>query len=326
MLIGVNVSMAQLTLTQAANEPIIGDKWDSFEYDSVSVVIPKSVGSGQTWNFNTLTPTTFSQFGTYTTAISTASPSSYPSCNLAFARGASGSADYYKSSTNKMEILGFADVSNFDQVVFSSPGVWYNWPISFGSIYSGTFTATETYSATLISAWTGTNSYSASGTGTVILPGGNIHTNCLQFKRVIDINITGANASQMHMVTYEYFSSTKKLPILRVEYNTITKGSVISKSCWITADKTALNVGVNELSVTKNDLLVYPNPTKDLINIQLPNNSVAQTLEVLDINGRVVASVKNANSVSLSGLTKGVYYVRVSHQESVLHKPVVLLD
>ena len=48
---------AQLTLTKAFNEPVVGNVNTQKGYDSTGV-IPKATGAGQNWNFSTLTTNT----------------------------------------------------------------------------------------------------------------------------------------------------------------------------------------------------------------------------------------------------------------------------
>lgn len=65
---------AQVTLTKAANDPVIGDLNKLTYYDSVSVV-PKSTGTNQIWNFSGMTAQ-----GSNTVAY--VNPSSAPGASL----------------------------------------------------------------------------------------------------------------------------------------------------------------------------------------------------------------------------------------------------
>lgn len=320
LFLGIQLN-AQITLTQAFNEPVIGDVWTTEEFDSTTV-IPKNTGTTQSWNFNTtLTTLTYTGSSTYTNAASGPSATAYPAATIAFVRSSGTKGDFYKSSTNKFEFLGFVDGN---QVVFSAPATWYNWPISYASANSATFTATET-NGTNTASWAGTANYLASGTGTVTLPGGTVYNNCLQLRRIIDVNVTGFYTAQFHIVQYEYFSNLRKLPIAKVEYFTSTTGTVVSKNVNIQIDKAAQSVGINELEISKNNIIVYPNPSGDIVNIQLPNNVIAENLEVIDVNGKIVAYTSNSNAIDLSAINKGVYFIRITNKEMVLQKPIVLI-
>lgn len=73
------------------------------------------------------------------------------------------------------------------------------------------------------------------------------------------------------------------------------------------------NVAVNS------DLMVYPNPNNGEFTIELNNNS-EKTIEITDISGRVLVSVKSAeqkNNFNISQLSNGIYFVRIQSENSV---------
>ncbi len=311
-------SNAQLTLTQAANEPVIGDSWNVQEYDSTSAV-PKTTGTGVVWNFNSLAINSNTSVTSFTNVASAPYGTAFPLANIAGVRGVS-KADFYKSSTNKLEFAGFLDNS---QVVFNPPVAWYNWPISYGSATSGTLSATET-NGTNTANWAGVANFLASGTGTVILPGGAVFNNCLQLRRVVDINITGSNTSQYHIVQYEFFTAARKLPILKIEYFAATTGTNVSKDFHLLVDKSAQTVGVNELSNSQKEITVFPIPASTILYFLLPDNQNAHQVHLFDINGRIVFSSSNINSVDVNAFAKGVYVLKVVSKEAVYQKQVII--
>ena len=77
------------------------------------------------------------------------------------------------------------------------------------------------------------------------------------------------------------------------------------------------------------DILVYPNPTKDIVNVQCTMNNVQlEGIEVIDVYGKVVRTVVGANNdsptqINVSGLAAGMYFVRVSTEEGTVTKPFV---
>lgn len=67
-------------------------------------------------------------------------------------------------------------------------------------------------------------------------------------------------------------------------------------------------------SENKPELVVYPNPANDVLNINLSNANDVNTIRIYDLLGRMVQSetaMKNAASqkVNVSGLVKGLYFV-----------------
>ena len=75
----------------------------------------------------------------------------------------------------------------------------------------------------------------------------------------------------------------------------------------ITVDVTLRN---NELDLV--NLKVYPNPTKDVINIDYKD--VITKVEIYDLNGRQIISQAlnaNTNSLSVSSLSSGTYLIKI---------------
>ena len=77
------------------------------------------------------------------------------------------------------------------------------------------------------------------------------------------------------------------------------------------------------------DFVVYPNPTRDYINVQCTMNNVqCSGIEVIDVYGKVVRTVVGVNNdsptqINVSGLAAGMYFVRVTTDEGVVTKPFV---
>lgn len=89
-----------------------------------------------------------------------------------------------------------------------------------------------------------------------------------------------------------------------------------------------IRFGDGTLSVEETNTLagvnVYPNPATDVANIELNlEKGSAATFEVVDLSGRTVLTVNedlnagsNAVALDVSNLTKGVYYINISTEDS----------
>ena len=77
------------------------------------------------------------------------------------------------------------------------------------------------------------------------------------------------------------------------------------------------------------DVVVYPNPTRDFINVQCTTDNVqCSGIEVIDVYGKVVRTVVGANNdsptqINVSDLAAGMYFVRVTTEEGAVTKPFV---
>ena len=60
----------------------------------------------------------------------------------------------------------------------------------------------------------------------------------------------------------------------------------------------------------KSELVVSPNPAKDLLNISISNFNDNITTEIFDLTGVLVAS-SNKSKINIASFSKGVYLVKV---------------
>lgn len=90
------------------------------------------------------------------------------------------------------------------------------------------------------------------------------------------------------------------------------------------------NVTVSNLNVADNELLnvsVYPNPTKGILNVRLPENSEKTTLYLNDIQGRriLMKEASNPNEVlNIENLSDGVYILSIQNGALKTTKKIVL--
>ncbi len=68
-------------------------------------------------------------------------------------------------------------------------------------------------------------------------------------------------------------------------------------------------------------LVAYPNPVKDVLNVKGSTNA---DITIRTVEGRVVKSVKNASSVSVSDLANGIYSVTIKSGKEVSTQKVVI--
>ena len=81
------------------------------------------------------------------------------------------------------------------------------------------------------------------------------------------------------------------------------------------------------------DVTVYPNPTKDVVNVECTMNNVQlEGIEVIDVYGKVVRNVglpqcdsptDGISRINVSDLAAGMYFVRVTTDKGAVTKPFV---
>ena len=81
--------------------------------------------------------------------------------------------------------------------------------------------------------------------------------------------------------------------------------------------------------ITNNtDIVIYPNPTKGMLNVELRMFNENTNLQITDILGNTVKQIKVQNSqftTDISDLNEGVYNVSIISNEGVVNKRVVIV-
>ncbi|MEO5777154.1 MAG: T9SS type A sorting domain-containing protein [Flavobacterium sp.] len=83
-------------------------------------------------------------------------------------------------------------------------------------------------------------------------------------------------------------------------------------------------LGTNDFLSSK--FSVFPNPVSNVINFSNDQNAVVSTIELADLNGRVIKSMKvNATEgqISVSDLATGIYMMKITTDQGVAVKKVV---
>jgi len=81
----------------------------------------------------------------------------------------------------------------------------------------------------------------------------------------------------------------------------------------------ACNLGVDEISETKNNLLLYPNPVVSTSTLKITTENGPFRIEIIDMTGAIVKVVYEGNLIAkehhipldLSDLKAGPYFVNV---------------
>lgn len=89
---------------------------------------------------------------------------------------------------------------------------------------------------------------------------------------------------------------------------------------------TTLGVTLSTRNVTALDFELYPNPTNDIVNIQLPTNVNEANASLYDFSGRLVKTKKVSTSnqlVDLEDLGSGMYILKVQFEDKLGVKRII---
>lgn len=333
---------AQLTLTKAFNEPHVGEVGSIDEaFDSV-IVMPQNTGQNQTWNFSSIikaTPqnTQASCPKNFVAASSVPSSSLFPGANLVGADfPCSNDFGFMKTSTSpttQIEHIGnYRDnAGSISITTFTNTLILFIWPVSYG------YNKTDTYAAQTSGAssgsFSGTVSVKATGTGTLILPGGQIFTNVLQLKTVqtqIYWSTTPLVTMTFQATGYAYFHASQKYALLSASYSSVTMDNFPSqRSGGVSMNKNVVVV----IPTNTQDMLfsISPNPANDnfIFSLSNPNNqkcsviisnSISQELKTLELGNQ-----SNFNEqINVSNFSPGIYFVKIILGENTQIKKILI--
>lgn len=124
-------------------------------------------------------------------------------------------------------------------------------------------------------------------------------------------------------------SSLNTLPadgewILRVlDHNNEDGGTINNFSINLCRVENALSVGTNPISGSN----VYPNPTKGIVNVDLPGLTETATIKLFDLQGRQILSMETSQvhtSFGIENLQDGIYLVNIENDKASVTKKIIL--
>ncbi|WP_295336289.1 T9SS type A sorting domain-containing protein [Flavobacterium sp.] len=93
------------------------------------------------------------------------------------------------------------------------------------------------------------------------------------------------------------------------------------------ASATDTLLGVNDLSVSNDTFVVYPNPVDNVVNISLMSNTFdveINKVRISDVNGRTVKEFNsNLNQLNIADLNSGVYFLNIETANGKATKKIV---
>ncbi|TYA55727.1 T9SS type A sorting domain-containing protein [Formosa maritima] len=71
-------------------------------------------------------------------------------------------------------------------------------------------------------------------------------------------------------------------------------------------------------NVDEMGLIIYPNPTKNLLNVKINNSNVGQ-LTIYSLTGTKILDIKNSSKIDISSLPSGTYLVRIQDLNNTIY-------
>ncbi len=137
------------------------------------------------------------------------------------------------------------------------------------------------------------------------------------FEMPVPVRVFGANGEQADLVLDntvdgEEFIQNVAFPITSVEFD--PDRHIISKNSTVTLSNQ--NFDINDT------VSIYPNPSSDVLHIQMPSTVVLQKVTVYNHLGQIV--LENTNSdFNVTTLSTGVHYLDIQTSEGTFHKKFI---
>lgn len=128
-------------------------------------------------------------------------------------------------------------------------------------------------------------------------------------------------------VAYEYQSNIEKAPVLILNASTATPNTATSGE-YIHST----SVGVQQIAANSAQMMVYPNPAMNLVNVELPDLTAGQYQAIVtDINGRQVADLgifyhdNSTKQFNTDMISNGIYWLSILDSNGNMQATKILL-
>lgn len=299
----------------SADMPNIGDN-DTvlyLTYYAITNNLDTETGNGYAWDFSSLVFNP-SFFETDSFRVKT-NPVSTPYTNATIEEYRQGSAgqfvDLYSYNNDTLFLHRTGTVTS--GTGFNPPLASVKFPVSFNQMSD--LTSPIYVGATLAGERRTTFLYD--GYGTLKMPGNKNYTDVFRIKKVeTDTNYI-LNSSTTY-TNYIWYKQGGQVPLLRLLY---TGASNLYFVYGSKANNTSTSI--NELE-NKNQIILYPNPADQVLNINITPTTKIQTLTIYDIVGNVIASYLNEKAqINISDLARGSYFLQIKTTKHIITKPFI---
>ena len=325
--LALSSAQAQISLTKANSEPIIGDINYIKTLDTTGFEMPNTViGQNVVWTITNALEDGGKDTTTYVAPATFTNSSTYTGATIASINTGS-TVTFYKATATQYEVRG-VDGGLYDLNFNSSTAIAAVYPVSYGYTNTDNFGGQMTVQGGGSGPFSGTVTTVADGTGDLDINGVVTYSNCLRVKSTQHITFSltfGLITGTIDQIIYNYYHSSSKFPLLTVNYqHLVTAGAqTLDNSTAIVSLEesvpTVLPTGIKAFNKNNQEFSVYPNPATNDVNLHLvAAKNETYHVTILNTIGQVVKTktITNVSGainevISVSDLTAGVYTINV---------------
>lgn len=155
------------------------------------------------------------------------------------------------------------------------------------------------------------------GWGTIVTPYFTTPQSCIRVRSEVysmdsfQVSPLPAIGIVRHTVDYKWLIPGEHYPALWVTTNIVAGNEAITNVRYRDQYRPPLTV---ENTIEENTLFkMYPNPASDVLNITSPDNTQPFLVEIFDVQGRLMLHANAQSRIDISGLSKGNYIIRCTH-------------
>jgi hypothetical protein len=83
-------------------------------------------------------------------------------------------------------------------------------------------------------------------------------------------------------------------------------------------------VGTSEMASNQTEMKIFPNPVRDIINIELSDNEEITQIDILNTPGQSIKTVSGQKSISVKDLPEGSYILQIQTSKGIRTKKILV--
>lgn len=334
--LGAATVHAQIIAITAADMPVPGDtlRWSAARPDTSRFTVFAFAQTGvvnHQWDFSMLEAAqqgvdTYKRAAQVNPLYNTISPTAYGykvADSLSFPGIPLSVRNAYtffnvKSSPSRFVAEGYgAQISGIPTPAsYSDEDEIYFFPLNIGNRDSSTYNLNVMVPGLGSLTCSGTRITFVDGRGAIKTPYLAVPTPCLRVRAEVygtDMAVFGGISVPIphHTVAYQWLSSGEHYPLLWVTTDKMPDGAQYVRSVRY-RDIARTNMAVVQAAPVPQKLEVSTDPATKTLRLLLPQGWEKNTVEVFDLNGRLVHKVSDAAAVDGSSWASGLYILRVT--------------